>query len=337
MTCPVCRAVFGPGQERCPACGSVVSPRTEGALAPKAEPLREIPTFKKKDKTWKDEVRDRVRTRKRQKSGDAPELPLFRGTEAESVPTERVDDEPDADPTQGDEEADRLDTLAPDPYAVTERVAPGLLQEDEPVADLPLRPVDADAGAERAAVSAPAAAPAPAVSGFGDRVFELDEPAPFEREGARWPSEERIAPVDGLQPVERPARFGERLQAGAVDALLLAALWSVVVYFASRAAHVAVAGLLPVWPSLVAYLALLGLLYAAYFTGTTGQTLGKIVSGLRVVDTAGRPPGYARALLRAAVAVPGILLLCAGVAPMFFDPARRALHDRLFRTRVVKG
>ena len=88
---------------------------------------------------------------------------------------------------------------------------------------------------------------------------------------------------------------------------------------------------------LVGYLAFLGLIYAGYFTGTTGQTLGKIATGLRVVDVGGRPPGYLRAFTRAALGTVGVLLAGAGLVPMFLDPARRALHDRLLRTRVIKG
>jgi uncharacterized RDD family membrane protein YckC len=32
----------------------------------------------------------------------------------------------------------------------------------------------------------------------------------------------------------------------------------------------------------------------------------------------------------------GLAALMLGALPMFFDPARRALHDRLLRTRVVR-
>ena len=96
-------------------------------------------------------------------------------------------------------------------------------------------------------------------------------------------------------------------------------------------------GLRPAWPFLLGYLAFLGLVYATYFTGTTGQTLGKIAMGLRVVDRVGHPPGYLRALGRATVGVLGILAGFAGAVPMFFDPARRGLHDRIFRTRVVRN
>jgi uncharacterized RDD family membrane protein YckC len=138
-------------------------------------------------------------------------------------------------------------------------------------------------------------------------------------------------------PVERPASGFERLCAAAVDIAVLAPLWAAVVYFASRSARVEIPALQPAWPWLVGYLAFLGLVYAGYFTGTTGQTLGKMAAGLRVVDSAGQPPGYLRAFTRAVIGTGGVLAAGSGLLPMLFDPARRALHDRLFRTRVVKG
>jgi len=41
--------------------------------------------------------------------------------------------------------------------------------------------------------------------------------------------------------------------------------------------------------------------------------------------------------VRAALGSVGVLLAGTGLVPMFLDPARRALHDRVLRTRVVKG
>jgi uncharacterized RDD family membrane protein YckC len=127
----------------------------------------------------------------------------------------------------------------------------------------------------------------------------------------------------------------ERFQAAVVDVALLAGLSAVVLYFAGRAAHVDLPRLLPAWPWLAAFLAFLALNYAAYFTGTTGQTLGKMLAGLRVVDVADGRTGYARAMARAAAGALGTALLV-GVVPMFLDPARRGLHDRLLGTRVIK-
>ena len=327
MSCPACGTAMSAGLERCPGCGATVAPAAFGALAPdparsRTEPLREIPGLKKKERTWKDEVRDRVRDRKRARG---QELPLFRDTTEE-------EEEPDAaEPSLGgptllvappvDEDPPRETRLGgPAPAAASARMELG----DD--VDLPLRP----------------AAPAAVASAPELRLAEI-EPEPI-RAAPRAP--ERAAddewtlggePAEQPRPVERPAYSGERARAAAVDLALLAPLWAVVVYFASRAAHVGLLGLRPTWMYLVGYLAFLGLIYAGYFTGTTGQTLGKIATGLRVVDVGGRPPGYLRAFTRAALGSLGVLLAGAGLVPMFLDPARRALHDRLLRTRVIKG
>ena len=159
---------------------------------------------------------------------------------------------------------------------------------------------------------------------------EEDEP----EVGDDWMLEDEA--VAEAAPLERPAQWTDRLQAAAFDLGLLASLWAVVIYFASRAARVSIEGLWASWPFLVGYLAFLGVVYAMYFTGTCGRTVGKIVCGLRVVDVSGRAPGYPRALARVLLGTAGLALAGLGLLPIFFDPARRALHDRLLRTRVVK-
>jgi uncharacterized RDD family membrane protein YckC len=288
----------------------------EGALAPdpqltpparnKGEPLREIPGLKKRERTWKDEVKDRVRDRRQRRSGST-DLPLFREEDEPSL----AEPEPEAEePRSG------IRDLGSAP--------------DLPADDLPLRPVEAPIAPSRPAAPIAASRPQPPLT---RRTPEpaLDEEAAEEE----WPLEPALRP-EALRPVERPARVVERMGAAAIDVALLAVLFGVVVYFASRAAQVAVPRLLPSWPFLAAYLAFLGLAYAAYFTGTTGQTLGKIAAGLRVVDAAGHPPGFLKALVRAALGALGIAAAGLGAVPMFLDPAARGLHDRLLKTRVVK-
>jgi uncharacterized RDD family membrane protein YckC len=147
---------------------------------------------------------------------------------------------------------------------------------------------------------------------------------------------ELTPPAAEATPVERPARAVERARAAALDALLFAALAVLVVYFTGRAARVEIPTLVSAWPGLAAYFGLLALFYAGYFTGTTGQTPGKLATGLRVVDAGGRPPGYLRAMARALLGLLGTALVGLGLLPMAFDPAARAFHDRLFRTRVVR-
>src|SRR5512145_1980417 len=99
--------------ERCPSCRALLGPRVEGALAPDLSavtpPRQEgplVPAVKRKDKdraqnkTWQEEVRDRVKHRRQKRrlpqeeAGD--NLPLFR--EAKAVP-ERAGGERPAAPS----------------------------------------------------------------------------------------------------------------------------------------------------------------------------------------------------------------------------------------------
>jgi uncharacterized RDD family membrane protein YckC len=337
MSCPACGGNVPGGQERCPACGAHVAPLTEGALAPdpsarsRPEPLREIPGLKKRERTWKDEVRERVRDRKR-KRGDG-DLPLFRdGEDAEA------DAEPE-DETMGDEPVPSEPPVVTSrrPLAFADEPPRGLgtpLGEADEDEDLPLRPAELPLRAPEVAATPAADLRLAAASEPVSARHRPPEP-PLDASSDEWSL--GADPADAARPVERPAYSGERARAAALDLALLTVLWAIVVYFASRAAHVELMGLRPAWPYLAGYLAFLGLSYAGYFTGTTGQTLGKIAVGLRVVDAGGRPPGYVRAFVRAALGSVGVLAAGAGLIPMLLDPARRALHDRVVKTRVVKG
>ena len=328
MSCPACGGHVAGGQERCPACGAHVAPLTEGALAPdpaarpRPEPLREIPGLKKCERTWKDEVRERVRDRKR-KRGDG-DLPLFR--DGEDV--EGGDEPGGEDPVVGEPPVPAPPRA---PLAFMDARSVDIAEEED--ADLPLRPAELP-------LREPENAPTPAVD---LRLAPAGEPAAARTRAPEppmvEPSEEwtlGAEPADAARPVERPAYSGERARAAALDLALLTVLWAIVVYFAGRAAHVELTGLRPAWPYLAGYLAFLGLTYAGYFTGTTGQTLGKMVHRLHVLDLGGGPPGHARAVARALVGTLGVLLAGGGLLPMIYDPARRALHDRLLKTRVIR-
>jgi uncharacterized RDD family membrane protein YckC len=284
---------------------------TDGALAPdpaRTEPLREIPGLRKRERTWKDEVRERVRERRRFR-GAGGELPLFKGIDDEGASAE--------------DDAAGVLPATPDREAPSE---PGIHALDDD--DLPLRPRDD----LRPAIAFETLRPSTAAQDAGRRAVS-EEPSPASPSWDLGPSPRGEAP----RPVERPAVGFERFYAAALDVAILAPIWAAVVYFASRTARVEIPALQPAWPWLVGYLAFIGLVYAGYFTGTTGQTLGKMAAGLRVVDAFGQPPGYPRAFVRAIIGTCGVLAAGSGLLPMLFDPARRALHDRLFRTRVIKG
>lgn len=314
---------------------------SEGALAPdplarlvpqRLEPMREIPGRRRREPAWKDEVRQRVSRRRAQRLG--MELPLFPETAASAALDVDLDMEPEVP--------------APEPAPVVRAATTLLDAEPESVEGPRLvwsMPVEDPAPTSKAPtldVADIAAAPANSrwSLGDGDDDGEIAEDVDAESDGS-WVYDDAMEETDGEParrppPVERPAQWTDRLQAAAFDLGLLASLWAVVVYFASRAAHVSIEALWAAWPFLCSYLAFLGLVYAVYFTGTCGRTVGKIVCGLKVVDVAGNAPGYPRAFARTVLGTAGVLCGMIGLLPIFFDPARRSLHDRVLRTRVVK-
>lgn len=83
---------------------------------------------------------------------------------------------------------------------------------------------------------------------------------------------------------------------------------------------------------------ILGWAYLVYFTGTTGQTLGKRVLGIKVVRADGTAMDWGTAALREIVGklVSAVIL---GIGYLFpiWDARKQALHDKIASTLVVKA
>jgi uncharacterized RDD family membrane protein YckC len=358
MKCPACSESLPAGAERCPGCGAIVGPAVEGALAPNprtvtppprdmVKPLRDIPGLPKKERTWRDEVQERVRRRRKKRAESS--LPLFEQPAvvgAEEPPPAPVEEaEPSPQPPTGQrlpapaEEAKPERSSRPDEGPLG---APALSNRDfeaaplseQELADLPLHSEEPAPPVEIGTGPDPEVPPVKVELPSDEPVFD-EEPIASGDDGAQEDLS-LTPPAPEPSPLERPARVGERAQAAVVDAGILCVLGGLVLYFTGRTARVELLSLAASWPWLVSYLAFLGLFYAGYFTGTSGQTPGKMVTGLRVVDRRGRPPGYLRAAARAAVAAVGTAVAGVGLIPMALDPARRAFHDRLLHTRVVR-
>jgi uncharacterized RDD family membrane protein YckC len=128
-----------------------------------------------------------------------------------------------------------------------------------------------------------------------------------------------------------------RLVAALIDLGVLASVNGTVVYLTMQIAGLGLheAGALPVAP-MAAFLALLTGGYLVAFTAASGQTLGKMATGIRVVDEEGRRVDPGRAVLRAAGSLISLATLGAGFLPALMTRGGRALHDRLAGTRVVR-
>ena len=133
------------------------------------------------------------------------------------------------------------------------------------------------------------------------------------------------------------AGVGARLLAVLVDLAILAVIDAVVIYFTMQLCYLTIddLGILPKGP-LIAFLFVQNGGYLVAFTAG-GQTLGKMVAGIRVVPDAEGTLDLGRAFLRTlmwvALAVPAGL----GFLTALFSRDHRGLHDRFAGTRVVRA
>ena len=81
---------------------------------------------------------------------------------------------------------------------------------------------------------------------------------------------------------------------------------------------------------------LLLIAYLAGFIAAHGQTPAKALWRIRVVDAQGQKPSLGRAILRAVAVIFSMGLLFIPFTYVFLNPQRRALHDYVAGTYVVK-
>jgi uncharacterized RDD family membrane protein YckC len=163
---------------------------------------------------------------------------------------------------------------------------------------------------------------------------------------------ERITPAPEAEIVERqadealpgsPAAVFSRLGAALIDALILGSIDGTVLYFTLKICELTFAeiGALPLAP-FSAFLLLMNGAYFSTFVAAGGQTIGKMATGIRVVRGNTDDEGgsdrvtLGHAIVRAAGYLVSALPAGLGFVPALFGD-RRALHDRLADTRVVKA
>jgi uncharacterized RDD family membrane protein YckC len=81
--------------------------------------------------------------------------------------------------------------------------------------------------------------------------------------------------------------------------------------------------------------AIVSLLYVVLFLATRGQTPGKQLLGLLVIDAYGERPSLVKTLLRTVGYAVSVLPFSLGFLWIGFDREKRALHDWLAGTYVV--
>lgn len=202
---------------------------------------------------------------------------------------------------------------------------------------------------DQAPLVTPPAVPRPPLSvrrtGPGHRGRRAEpEELPLELAPADSDPHESGADGDAAGIGDGTAGLARRAIAGIIDVTVLGAIHASVVYLTLRLLELDTGQwrVLPIVP-LAAFLLLLCGGYFVLFTAAGGQTIGKMLAGIRVVAAGsidGEGPtrvSFAMAVMRAVACLGSVASLGAGFLPVFFSPDRRAFHDRVAETRVVSA
>jgi uncharacterized RDD family membrane protein YckC len=136
------------------------------------------------------------------------------------------------------------------------------------------------------------------------------------------------------------ALLGHRCVAALLDTAILLTIGWIVLYLTLRICGLPFSriAVIPAVP-FASFLLLIAGGYLTLFTAAGGQTIGKMATGIRVVsmdpDLVRVPLG--RAILRAAAYFVSAVPAGLGFLPALVGADRRAIHDRLADTRVVKA
>ncbi|MDF2963018.1 MAG: hypothetical protein K0S39_4753 [Paenibacillus sp.] len=139
-------------------------------------------------------------------------------------------------------------------------------------------------------------------------------------------------PYQELRPAEvrKYAGFWIRFVAIMLDGLALQAVFSL---------YNAMLGYSVLEPPLAVSIvqSLISYVYYIVMTVLFGQTLGKMALGIQVIREDGQPNSWGTIILREFIGkLVSSIILCIGYMMAGWDREKRALHDRMSGTRVVK-
>jgi len=174
---------------------------------------------------------------------------------------------------------------------------------------------------------------------FGDRLI-----CPYCKDSYVQKLREGVLPVQGV----RYAGFWWRFLASLIDGVILGIV-SKTLQYALFPSMVLVTAAPPgenPFETLAPQLARLGwamllstvvsVTYSTWFIGALGANPGMMVVGIKVVRPDLSAIGYGRAFARYFAALLSTLTLCIGYLLIAFDAEKRALHDMICDTRVIK-
>lgn len=305
LICGSCQTELEPATSICPACGARLDPEN-----------------------WRDQVRatvarhmEKKRLQQEKRDGEARQLSIF--------PEEALED-----PSAREIRERRAAIRARVEERVTKRASYARPHRD---AGRILDAGEISIGRSKAVAAARELASDPDMEPRDprtDRYAPLAEPVDFEmpvREAELGESREPV-PELGM------ASALERVIGGAIDLVFVALIQLTLFYLTTHLVAQRV-GALP--RSALVAMGLVGAVMAAgyflFFWSLSGQTLGKLLTGSRVVDRRGGALGFGRATIRLFATLVAALPLGAGFIGLWTDSERRGWHDRIAGTKVIRG
>lgn len=185
-------------------------------------------------------------------------------------------------------------------------------------------------------VPPPVGSPPPPPVGYPPPAYPAPPPTGYQQHGYGW--------TEGAAPT-RYAGFWVRVAASIIDSIILGIPVAIIAFLINPddfyiGFNVAGGGVNPTATLLVNVLGTIaGLVYySALEGGATGQTIGKRLCNIRVVDATTFQPGVGlgRGLGRNVAEYLSSIALLLGYLWMLWDPNKQTWHDKLARTVVVQ-
>ena len=154
-----------------------------------------------------------------------------------------------------------------------------------------------------------------------------------------------LTPWESKPPTIKKAGFGIRSIAYVIDRIILTLidlLFFVVGLFAIKTTSYIQTGIpsfenfTTIFIPTYAAMLLVEIAYYTFFHGHTGQTIGKMVCGVKVINIQGEIIGYRRAFLRWVGYVISSLIFYLGFLWVAIDRSKQGWHDKIARTYVIK-
>jgi uncharacterized RDD family membrane protein YckC len=219
--------------------------------------------------------------------------------------------------------------------------------------DEPLRPGERDLPPREPEVFAEEEEPPPSVSAEEPRDEIRIATGPYPDYNEKISLQNALAGEEPDRETEGASAWDQALRGGfwlrytamAVDALILLLLLAifVVLGFLTLTLGASEGGEIPllrqiriILPVIIPLGLALMLAYFAFFHAIWGQTIGKMIFGLRVVRTDGQPLSFLRALARALGYILSAIPFFLGFLWVAFSPRKRSWHDALTDTMVTR-